>query len=244
MDYLIEVNNQLLSIKIEEIINFIINNPNEKYYKFINNEKILICNDIVINTLFICHRVNTISEIVNTPSIFGIEVDIRDNKDDLFLQHDPFNIGEDFETFLLHYKHKFIILNIKSEGTEKRCAEIIKKYNIQDYFFLDSSIPVIYKCKDTLKENMSCRFSELEPIEFYKKIQNMVCWVWVDCFTEMPLTYEIYNLFIKDNKKICIVSPELQQQPEQIRNYRDFFIQNKIIPNAICCKLHNIYKWI
>ena len=120
----------------------------------------------------------------------------------------------------------------------------MKSHNIQDYFFLDSTIPIIYKSKETLRKHMCCRFSEIEPIEFYQKVQDMVSWVWVDCFTEMPLTYENYNLFIKDNKKICIVSPELQQQPEQIHNYRGLLIQNKTTPTAICCKLHNIYKWI
>jgi hypothetical protein len=244
MNYLIEINNQPVFMKIDEIISTIISNPQGKYYKFINNERILICNDIVVNTLFICHRVNTVDEITNIPSIFGVEVDIRDNKEGLFLQHDPFNIGEDFETFLSHYNHKCIILNIKTEGVEKRCMEIMKNHNIQNYFFLDSTIPIIYKFKNALKENMCCRFSEIEPIEFYQKLQHMVSWVWVDCFTEMPLTYENYNLFIKDDKKICIVSPELQQQPEQIHNYRGLLIQNKTIPNAICCKLHNIYKWI
>jgi hypothetical protein len=240
----IEVKNQRVFMRIEDIIHFIKNNPNEKYYKFINNEKILISNDIVINTLFICHRINSTNELLMISNIFGIEVDLRDNKEGIFLHHDPFNIGESFELFLLNYKHNFIILNIKTEGIEKRCVEIMKKYNIDNYIFLDSSIPVIYKCKDCLKEKMSCRFSEIEPIELYQKMQNMISWIWVDCFSIMPLNQETYNIFVKDNKKLCIVSPELQNQKDKIQYYREYLIQNKITPNAICCKLQNIYEWI
>lgn len=242
--FLIEINDEVVSMKIENIIDLIKNNPNQKYYKFINNEKILISNDIVINTLFICHRINTTDEVLNISHDFGIEVDIRDNKEGIFLHHDPFTIGENIDSFLTNYKHKFMILNIKTEGTEIRCAEIMKKYNIQNYIFLDSSIPMMYKCKDSFKKHMSCRFSEIEPIEFYQKIKNIISWIWVDCFSVMPLTHEIYDIFVKDNKKICIVSPELQYQPEKIQYYREYLIKNKIIPNAICCKSHNIYKWI
>ena len=38
----------------------------------------------------IMHRVNTITMLRETPTIFGVEIDIRSNTDSLILHHDPF----------------------------------------------------------------------------------------------------------------------------------------------------------
>ena len=49
---------------------------------------------------------------------------------------------------------------------------------------------------------------------------------------------------MKDNGfKICFVSPELQNQPEKINEYRDYFIKENIILDMICTKYYNITKW-
>ena len=55
---------------------------------------------------------------------------------------------------------------------------------------------------------------------------------------------KIYERIKLLNKKICIVSPELQGQPEKIEIYRKQLFDNDIIPEAICCKEYNIYEWI
>ena len=63
-------------------------------------------------TLFCCHRINTISELKKIPSKYGIELDLRDNLNgDIYISHDPFKNGENFDEFLKHYHHSFIILN-------------------------------------------------------------------------------------------------------------------------------------
>ena len=66
--------------------------------------------------------------------------------------------------------------------------------------------------------------------------------IWVDCFIKFPLNKENYELIKNENKQICIVSPELQKQPEKIIEYRNYIIFNNIIPVMICCKSYNIIQ--
>jgi hypothetical protein len=49
-------------------------------------------------------------------------------------------------------------------------------------------------------------------IGYFLIAQNMYQYIWIDCFNKFPLTTEIYNLFKNNDKKICIVSPELQKK--------------------------------
>ena len=92
-------------------------------------------------TLYCCHRINTVEELQKIPYKYGIEIDLRDNLNgDIYISHDPFKSGENFDEFLKYYRHSFIILNIKSERIEYKVLELLKKYNITNYFFLDSSL--------------------------------------------------------------------------------------------------------
>jgi hypothetical protein len=78
----------------------------------------------------------------------------------------------------------------------------------------------------------------------YKNIRDLIQWLWIDFFNILLLNYNIYNRIKLLDKKICIVSPELQGQKEKISLYRKQLIDNYIIPDAICCKKYNIYEWI
>ena len=52
-------------------------------------------------TDFIAHRINTIAELKNLPSYFGAELDLRDDLNGrIYIQHNPFESGDDFEDFL------------------------------------------------------------------------------------------------------------------------------------------------
>ena len=242
-----EETDKIYNLSIHEIINLIKLNSFNTFYKFINNEKIKINNNIVLNTQFICHRINTIEELNTIDNQFGIELDLRDchKSNKIILSHDPFLNGEYFEEYLQNYKHNTLILNIKSERIELECLKLLEKYNINNYFFLDSSFPMIYLLnKDFNNNKIACRFSEYEPIEYFLEIKNMYQYIWVDCFTKFPLTNKIYDLIKSNNKKICIVSPELQKQPEKIEEYRNIIISKNIIPNMICTKFYNIINWI
>ena len=72
----------------------------------------------------ICHRINSIKQLKQIPYNYGVEVDIRDYKNKLILNHDPFKNGESFLDYLKHFNHKFLIINVKSEGIENKIYEI------------------------------------------------------------------------------------------------------------------------
>jgi hypothetical protein len=236
--------------------------PECQYYKLVNDKPILIHNETVLNTEFICHRINTEEELRNIPPMFGVELDLRDgDHNQLYLQHDPYirgerfgvffrsdnreNLTQEFESYLKSYNHKTMILNIKSERIEPRCIELMNEYGISSYFFLDSNLPMIYLMNTKYhNSNIACRFSEFEPIESYRLIKHMITWVWCDCFTSQSLTRYIYDEIQKDGKKMCIVSPELQGRLYDIQKYRDYFIENGMTLDAICCKITNIIHWI
>lgn len=192
--------------------------------------------------MFIAHRINTIEELKKIPPEYGIEIDLRDSNNKIIVTHDPFTEGIVFEEYIKHYNHKFIILNIKSEGIEFKVLEIIKKYDIKDYFFLDCSFPMIYKLNKIGENNIAIRFSEYETLETVIKCKYLVKWVWIDCFTMLPLNDYIYSYLTFLNLKICIVSPELQGQPEKIIEYKKQIEKYKI--DAICAKIYNIDKWL
>ena len=234
-------------LTISEIIDLIKKNKENTFYKFIENNKLKINNTIILKTEFICHRINTIDELKNIDKIFGVEIDLRDDHKSgkIILAHDPFVNGEYFEDYLKEYNHNTLILNIKSERIELETLKLLDKYNVTNYFFLDSSFPMIYLLnKDYKNNNNACRFSEYELIDNFINCKNMFSTVWVDCFTKFPLNKENYELIKDENKKICIVSPELQKQPEKIENYRNIIINENIIPDMICCKVYNIINWI
>ena len=244
---LIDEQNMTYKLEINKLIELIKQNSNKNYYKIINNNKFLINNNIVCNTQFICHRINKIEELCQIDTSFGIELDIRDDHKtgQLILAHDPFVDGELFDKYLENYNHNTLILNIKSEHIEIECLKLMEKYNITNYFFLDSSFPMINLLNKKYYNNkFASRYSEYECLEFTENIKDLIQWIWVDCFNILPLNSEIYNRIKLLDKKICIVSPELQGQKQKISLYRQQLIDNNIIPYAICCKEYNIYEWL
>ena len=195
--------------------------------------------------LFCCHRINTSIELQNINPKYGIEVDLRDNtQGQIYLAHDPFVEGELFDDFLKLYTHSFMILNIKSERIEYKVLNLLKKYNITNYFFLDSSFPMIYKLSNEGEKNIAVRFSEFEGLDTILNLKGKVDWVWVDCFTQNPLTFNNYTILKQAGFKLCFVSPELQNQVEKINLYRNFFNNKNIHLDMICTKSYNIHKWL
>lgn len=194
-------------------------------------------------TEFIAHRINTIKELKELPEEYGVEIDLRDSGDKLILVHDPFSNGEDFEQYLKVYHHGTMILNIKSERIEHKVLELLKKYKIEKYFFLDSSIPMMVLLSSQGENNCAIRFSEFEPIEGALAMKNRTKWVWVDCFNRLPINSQNYKELRDAGFKLCLVSPELQGRSEDITAYKDYLAKEEIIFDAICTKNYNIPKW-
>ena len=194
-------------------------------------------------TEFIAHRINTIEELKALPKEYGVELDLRDWGDDLIIAHNPFEKGENFEQYLKNYNHGTMIINVKSERIEHRILELTEKYNIENYFFLDSSIPMIYLLSNQGNKNSAVRFSEIEPIELALSMKERAKWVWVDCFSQLPIDSENYKILKSADYKLCLVSPELQGQKEKILQYKKYLADNQIIFDAICTKSYNISLW-
>ena len=191
----------------------------------------------------IAHRINTIEELKKVPKEYGVEIDIRDQGDRLILQHDPFKNGEDFEEYLKHYNHGTIILNIKSERIEFRVIELLNKYKINKYFFLDCSFPMIYLLTKQGEKNIALRFSEFEDIGTILNMKDKVKWNLIDCFTKSPLDLENYLVFKKAGLKICLVSPELQKKDiSAIEIYINDLLRQGITVNAVCTKRPDLWK--
>lgn len=194
--------------------------------------------------LFIAHRINTIEELDKLPSKYGVELDLRDDLNGrIYIQHNPFEPGEDFEEYLKHYHHGLMILNIKSERIEHKVLELIDKYAVKDYFFLDSSFPMIKLLSDMGETNIALRFSELEGLDTIRNMAGKATWVWVDCFTRLPIDKESYTELKKLGYKLCMVSPELEGQPEKLDEYKAFLEENQIVMDAVCTKVYNVEQW-
>lgn len=194
---------------------------------------------------YIAHRINTKEELCQLPHEYGVELDLRDDLNGrIYIQHNPFEPGEDFEEYLKVYHHGTMILNVKSERIEHKILELIKNYDVKSYFFLDSTFPMIKLLSDMGERNIALRFSEYEGIDTLEAMQGRVDWVWVDTFTKLPLNREIASKIKKMGYKLCLVSPELQGQPEKINKYIDQIKESKIVIDAICTKKYNIEKWM
>ena len=192
---------------------------------------------------FIAHRINSRAQLREVPPEYGVEVDIRDQDGRLVLQHDPFMAGENFEELLGEYHHGTLILNIKSERTEFKVLELLSRYGIRDYFFLDSSFPMSYLLASKGERNIALRFSEFEGFDTILAMKDRITWVWVDCFTKLPITPESYAILKGAGLKLCLVSPELQGRPEDIEPYRDYLSRHRITFDAICTKIQNVERW-
>ncbi len=194
-------------------------------------------------THYIAHRINTLAELKNLPIKYGVELDLRDFGDRLILQHDPFLDGEDFEEYLTQYCHGTMILNIKSERIEHKVLELLNRFEIDDYFFLDSSFPMIHQLSNQGERKCAVRFSEFEGLDTVMAMGGKIDWVWVDCFSKLPIDLNSYNQLKQAGFKLCLVSPELQSRQQDIDNYRNWLAKQGIVFDAICTKYHNIDQW-
>lgn len=192
--------------------------------------------------MIISHRINFLdSDISKTifNDVDGIEFDIRSSGGDIIVQHDPFVKGQLFSDFLSFCPpDKLYIVNIKSEGIERVAIQHLEEHTIHNFFLLDCSIPMMVRLGKEGERRMAVRFSEYESIDTVVKMAPFVSWVWVDVFSQFPLTKEIEEQIHALGLLICVVSPELQGQSDKRMIYKQM-MENMTI-DAICTKFKNI----
>ena len=193
---------------------------------------------------FIAHRINTIEELNVLPNEFGVELDLRDDLNGkIYIQHNPFETGDDFEEYLSQYHHGTMILNIKSERIEWKVLELLKKYEITEYFFLDSSFPMIYALANAGEKKIAIRVSELEGLECARLMAGKASWIWLDVFSKIPISKQDAEDLKALGYKLCLVSPELVGREEELESYKRQLEQEGIVLDAVCSKSYCIEKW-
>lgn len=153
---------------------------------------------------------------------FGTETDLRDYKGELVISHDIANekcisVKEMFEIYNKYNNTLPLALNIKADGLQTKLKELLEEYNITNYFVFDMSVP---DGLGYLKQNIKAftRESEYEKIpSFYDE----ACGVWLDEFQGHWITKDVIEKHIRNNKKICIVSPDLHKR-EYIKEWQHY----------------------
>lgn len=191
----------------------------------------------------IVHRVNQIKDLKKIPKKYGVEIDLRDFHNKIVIQHDPFKNGDIFEKYLNHYNHGTLILNIKSERIEHEVIKILKKKKIKKYFFLDSTYPMIIDMTKKKIKNIAIRISDYESFENVKKFKNKFNWVWLEIFNNLKISKKQIDYLKSNSIKICLVSPELHNAPNDIKKVKTFIKEKNIKISAVCTKPNYIKFW-
>jgi hypothetical protein len=136
------------------------------------------------------------------------------------------------------YDHSFIVLNVKEEGLEDRCLELLKSKGIQDYFFLDQSMPFLIKRGLNGAKDGACRASEYEALATVENLKPFCDWVWADSFKPGPESVERLKKLSTLGLKICIVSPELHgvDRSGEIENLHRAIKDSGVKVHAVCTK--------
>lgn len=195
--------------------------------------------------ILIAHRRNTIDQLVSTPTMYGVEVDIRSQGRKLIVHHDPFvEDAPDFEEWLTKFCHGTLILNVKEEGLEDRLLALMAERGIEDFFFLDQSFPFLIRTANRGEHRCAVRVSEFETVETALSLAGKVGWVWVDCFTRFPLDRHDAQRLRAAGMRLCLVSPELQGRTKaiEISALRTLLTNEGIAADAVCTKVPELWQ--
>jgi hypothetical protein len=167
------------------------------------------------------HRVNTLEQLAETPSEYGIEFDVREGPSGVVVTHDPWTPSVDLVTFLKHCRHAFYIVNIKCERIEQEVLTRLAEAKISNFMLLDCSFPMIVSLVRQGERRIAVRLSEYESIQTVLAMAGMVEWVWVDVFSRLPVTPRDCQQLRAVGFRLCLVSPELQGRPQDISEYQE-----------------------
>jgi len=167
---------------------------------------------------------------------FGTETDFRDYNEELVISHDIANSTSITADYFFNLFNSFnpsipLALNIKADGLQTKLKALLERYQIENYFVFDMSIP---NTLGYIKEKIRffSRQSEYEPSPiFYKECDG----IWLDCFLEIWYTKQTILDHLDNNKQVAFVSPELHERDPLA--LWDFLKQNGIsqLDGVILC---------
>lgn len=204
------------------------------------------------------HRRNTIAELQATPPLHGVEIDLRNHGDDILVTHDPFiTDAVPLREWLVHYRHRFLIANVKEEGLEPILTELLAEHGVRDFFILDESFPFIRKFALAGLPNFAVRVSEFESVDTAINLAadvqaqgHRVDWIWVDSFTGAPINPHAAGRLRMSGYALCAVSPELHHVSDpasweaHITNFLDRLAHPDMVdsrPDMVCTKRPDLW---
>jgi hypothetical protein len=193
--------------------------------------------------ILVRHRINSIDELRNIHSDYGVEIDLRTFGQELILEHEPFKSGVKLSEWIKYYNHKYLIVNLKEDGLEAKTIEILNDYGIRNFFFLDQSFPSLSKLTRIAPEFCSARVSDFEPISTALSLKPG--WIWFDSHSgDWDYLLDAFIALENQNIKTCLVSPELQRVESDIElnNLKNIINEMSINFDAVCTKLPHIWQ--
>ncbi len=165
---------------------------------------------------------------------FGTETDIRDFHGKLVISHDMPDGSEmtlDEMLRILQGRDLPIAVNIKADGLSVMIEREFEKYGHKNWFTFDMSGPELIS---QIKNKMPAftRVSEYEPDPIcYERSQG----IWLDAFDSDWFEMERVEKYLRDGKRVCIVSPELHRRESDSmwKTLRSSSIVND--PNLMLC---------
>ena len=150
---------------------------------------------------------------------YGVETDIRDLNGELVISHNPpnFSTAIPLEKLLEHYSNggfsSTLALNIKSDGLQNRLIQALNRYDINNYFAFDMSIPDTISYLD-LGITTFIRCSELED---YPGLVSRAQGIWMDELLEPWIKPDLIVKQTKHANLVCIVSSELHCRDNELQ---------------------------
>lgn len=145
---------------------------------------------------------------------FGFESDMRDYRGNLVISHNIADESSPPAESVFQYLNKFhdqycFAINIKADGLKDQLIELLKKYQITNYFTFDMSVPQMIEYRE-MGITYFTRQSEYERLPV---LYENSAGVWVDAFEDNSwITEKLLAEHIANGKKICLVSPDLHHK--------------------------------
>ncbi|EAL0080889.1 hypothetical protein BGG37_07465 [Campylobacter lari] len=186
-----------------------------------------------------CNEKNTLQAFERSfKNNFGIETDIRDMLKKIVISHDMPNESsltlDDFFCFYSEVSNNSLLaLNIKADGLQNLLKDALEKYDIKNYFVFDMSVPdALLYLEAGFKVFTRQSEYERQP-SFYDEAYG----IWMDEFYEHWINERIIQEHLENNKKICIVSPELHKRDfkEEWQGYKEISKKLKDRDNLMIC---------
>lgn len=170
---------------------------------------------------------------------WGIETDLHDLDEKLVISHDlPGKGAQEFEDLLgkavrmPKFNDVTFAINIKSDGLEALLLEMLGKFpQLENFFFFDMTGPTLKNFTRKFKAgNIATRISDIETVPILYEKSG---WVWVDGFENDWNDAGKISQFVRDGKKVALVSPELHKRDKTA--FWEFAKQFSKNPNVSIC---------